>query len=144
MDGVLVEFSIYDDERLRNNTPGIYYNKKPIKYILDMINEINEIENLDLYILSACHYKTQKFEKELWLDKYLSIIENDKRIILVREEMNLTKEQKKLSKGLIIKQIMEEKNYDKSFYIDDNHELLRGGVEVLNEKVEVFHVSSML
>lgn len=144
MDGVIVEFNPYDDEKIKNNGKGIYLTKKPISYTIKIVKRLKKIKNLDIYILSACHYESQREEKENWIDKNLKIIDKDKRIILVKEKLNLNKKEKRLIKGKIIKNIMEEKSYDKSFYIDDSHELLRGAIEVLNDQTEVFHISSIL
>ena len=78
MDGTIVHFDL--------DGAHDYDIKRPL---LDRINKIKYInahyENVTFYILSICHELKQIKEKNKWLDEYLPEIDEDNRIIIVRD-----------------------------------------------------------
>ena len=71
MDGVLAVFNYVNTKVMYGK--GYFLNLKPQKNIVKAINSLMDIENLDVFILSA--YLVNSLyaleEKKLWLDKYM-------------------------------------------------------------------------
>ena len=51
MDGTIVEYNVYPEGTVTTNSKGLFVNNKPITIVIDELRKINNIENLDLYIL---------------------------------------------------------------------------------------------
>lgn len=144
MDGVLTNYDFNDKDDLIANTPNIYLKKKPIIIISEIVNKLMTIPNLQVMILSRCNYKEQAEEKNKWLHKYLPKIEDSNIYIITKESKEFTREQKNISKGLKIESIISERKFKHVFLVDDDHQILKGAKQILEDKISIFHVSSLL
>ncbi len=144
MDGVLADLDIRAANDIRNKVGGVFLNKRPLFYIINMLEELGNVSNLDLFILSACYNVAQANEKRRWLDKNASYFKENNRYFVIKEIDNYKDEEKNYMKGRYIKKIMAEQNYDYAFYIDDNYHMLKGAENILGDCVRCFHISSLL
>ena len=62
MDGVISSYDV--------GKPLDFLNKRPLKENINKLEKINELPNIELYILSICRKNFQIEEKNIWLDKY--------------------------------------------------------------------------
>ena len=144
MDGVITDFDIYGYQNIRNNIPKTFLNKRPLNSTINVLKQLAEIENLNFYIVSACHFKNQAEEKSLWLDKHAPFIKKDNRYFVIKEIEKYTIKTKPAIKVRFIKEIMKKDKLDLSIYIEDEHEMLRQANEELKNKVIRYHVSSLI
>lgn len=110
------------------------------------VNEIKEIckknKKVDMYILSLSKTKKITEKKKIWLKKYVPFIKEENWIILTKEIGEYSNENRNEIKGKNIE--LRQKDYDKSIMLDDEQVVLREAKKILNDKIEVFHISSAL
>lgn len=81
MDGVIVDYDF--------GSPYDYDKKRPLYDSIKKLEELSNIDNIELYILSVTRMDEGIEQKNRWLDKYASFFKQDKRIILSRESNNM-------------------------------------------------------
>ena len=142
MDGTIVEYPIYLNGEISTNTKGKFIAGRPIEIIIDKLRKINEIENINLYILSLAKSSIIVKEKEEWLKKYVDFI-NEKNWIIINKEKG---EYNKDNRDIIKVQKMQEKmnEYDCMILLDDDHEILKQTKVELQNRGYVYHISSAL
>ena len=118
MDGTIAEYQLYNPE------------------------EISKINNIEMYILSLSKTKKITEKKKIWLKKYVPFIKEENWIILTKEIGEYSNENRNEIKGKNIE--LRQKDYDKSIMLDDEQVVLREAKKILNDKIEVFHISSAL
>ena len=144
MDGVLADYDLGSYWDIRNNTPDTFLIKRPIKTIINVLEQLTKIENLDFYILSACLFENQAVDKSIWIDKYIPFIKKQNRYFIIKEFEKYTRETKPKIKVSYISKVMNKDSIDLSIYIEDEHLMLRQAQNDLKDKVICFHVSSLL
>lgn len=142
MDGTLVEYKIYPDGFITNESKGLFENAEPVNIIIDKLKEIIKINNIDIYILTLSKSNIIKEEKKKWLKKYTPFINKDNYIIIVREDGDYNSENRKYIKAKKMKEKL--KDYDYVILLDDEHKILKETQKELAEKGEVFHISSAI
>lgn len=142
MDGTIVEYVMYPDKTITTKAKGMFVNNKPIKIIIDELREINEIQNLDLYILSMARSYIIVEEKKEWLKKYIPFIDEKNWIIINREAGDYNDENRSRIKAEKIQEKLKE--YDHTIFLDDDHKVLQGAMNLLKDKCDIFHVSSAI
>lgn len=142
MDGTITVYDIYPEEIVKQKMQDEYSKAEPAQYIIDILKEINEIPNIDLYILSLS--KTLKIteEKKEWLKKYVPFIEEKNWIIITIELNEYSSENRDIIKAQKIKELKEQ--YDYSILLDDDHKILKEAQKMLDTKFSPFHISSTL
>ena len=95
-----------------------------------------------MYILSLSKTKKITEKKRIWLKKYVPFIKEENWIILTKEIGEYSNENRNEIKGKNIE--LRQKDYDKSIMLDDEQVVLREAKKILNDKIEVFHISSAL
>ena len=128
MDGTITVYDIYPEEIVKQKMQDEYSKAEPAQYIIDILKEINEIPNIDIYILS--------------LSKTLKITEEKNWIIITRELNEYSSENRDIIKAQKIKELKEQ--YDYSILLDDDHKLLKDAQKMLDTKFSPFHISSTL
>ena len=78
----------------------------------------------------------------MWLKKYVPFIEEKNYIILVKENGDYNQENRTIVKAQKMKNKLDE--YDYVMLLDDEHKILRETQKELQDKGEVFHVSSAI
>lgn len=81
MDGVLAEYGI-------GKNPFDFLNKRPLKQNIKTIEEITQIDNVEVHVLSVCRENSQIEEKNIWLDKNAPFFKKENRNIISRESKN--------------------------------------------------------
>ena len=142
MDGTIAEYHLYNPEEISRKMEEEYLKNEPLKNVIDVLEEISKINNIEMYILSLSKTKKITEKKKIWLKKYVPFIKEENWIILTKEIGEYSNENRNEIKGKNIE--LRQKDYDKSIMLDDEQVVLRESKKILNDKVEVFHISSAL
>ena len=142
MDGTIAEYLLYNPEEISRKMEEEYLKNEPLKNVIDVLEEISKINNIEMYILSLSKTKKITEKKKIWLKKYVPFIKEENWIILTKEIGEYSNENRNEIKGKNIE--LRQKDYDKSIMLDDEQVVLREAKKILNDKIEVFHISSAL
>lgn len=142
MDGTIAEYHLYNPEEISRKMEEEYLKNEPLKNVIDVLEEISKINNIEMYILSLSKTKKITEKKKIWLKKYVPFIKEENWIILTKEIGEYSNENRNEIKGKNIE--LRQKDYDKSIMLDDEQAVLREAKKILNDKIEVFHISSAL
>lgn len=140
MDGTIAEYHLYNPEEISRKMEEEYLKNEPLKNVIDVLEEISKINNIEMYILSLSKTKKITEKKKIWLKKYVPFIKEENWIILTKEIGEYSNENRNEIKGKNIE--LRQKDYDKSIMLDDEQVVLREAKKILNDKIEVFHISS--
>ena len=143
MDGTIVEYIVHPFGSITTKSKGLFLNGKPIKSVINELEEISKIDNLDLYILSMARSNIIVHEKKEWLKNNASFINEDRYIILNREAGDYGDDNRNIIKAKKIQEKLEN-DYDYAIFLDDDHKVIHKAQELLKDKCEVFHISSAL
>lgn len=142
MDGTIAEYHLYNPEEISRKMEEEYLKNEPLKNVIDVLEEISKINNIEMYILSLSKTKKITEKKKIWLKKYVPFIKEENWIILTKEIGEYSNENRNEIKGKNIE--LRQKDYDKSIMLDDEQVVFREAKKILNDKIEVFHISSAL
>ena len=142
MDGTIVEYIIYPDGKITTEAKGLFINNKPVKIVIDELRKINNIENLDLYILTMSRSYIVADEKKEWLKKYVNFIDEKNWIIINRQAGDYNDENRSRIKAEKIQEKLKE--YEHAIFLDDDDNVLHRAVKILKDKCDVFHISSAI
>lgn len=142
MDGTIAEYHLYNPEEISRKMEEEYLKNELLKNVIDVLEEISKINNIEMYILSLSKTKKITEKKKIWLKKYVPFIKEENWIILTKEIGEYSNENRNEIKGKNIE--LRQKDYDKSIMLDDEQVVLREAKKILNDKIEVFHISSAL
>ena len=142
MDGTIAEYHLYNPEEISRKMEEEYLKNEPLKNVIDVLEEISKINNIEMYILSLSKTKKITEKKKIWLKKYVPFIKEENWIILTKEIGEYSNENRNEIKGKNIE--LSQEDYDKSIMLDDEQVVLREAKKILNDKIEVFHISSAL
>lgn len=142
MDGTIAEYHLYNPEEISRKMEEEYLKNEPLKNVIDVLEEISKINNIEMYILSLSKTKKITEKKKIWLKKYVPFIKEENWIILTKEIGEYSNENRNEIKWKNIE--LRQKDYDKSIMLDDEQVVLREAKKILNDKIEVFHISSAL
>lgn len=142
MDGTIAEYHLYNPEEISRKMEEEYLKNEPLKNVIDVLEEISKINNIEMHILSLSKTKKITEKKKIWLKKYVPFIKEENWIILTKEIGEYSNENRNEIKGKNIE--LRQKDYDKSIMLDDEQVVLREAKKILNDKIEVFHISSAL
>ena len=146
MDGTIAEYHLYNPEEISRKMEEEYLKNEPLKNVIDVLEEISKINNIEMYILSLSKTKKITEKKKIWLKKYVPFIKEENWIILTKEIGEYSNENRNENRNEIKGKNIElrQKDYDKSIMLDDEQVVLREAKKILNDKIEVFHISSAL
>ncbi len=82
MDGVIASYDI--------GKPYDFDKKRPLIANINTLKRLNSLENCELYILSICKKDYQIKEKNDWLDLNAPFFKKENRIIISKENNNIT------------------------------------------------------
>lgn len=142
MDGTIVEYVVYSESEISTSTKEKFLNGEPLNLVIDNLKKINEIKNLDLYILSLAKSDIIVQEKRIWLKKNIDFIDEKKWIILNKEKGEYNKDNRDYIKSNKMKEKL--LKYDTVILLDDDHRILKQTKKELKDKCNVFHVSSAI
>ena len=132
MDGTLAEYDAEDKEKILSNQEGVYLTKRPLKSIIYVADKLARIDNIEICIASNCHFKEQKEEKLLWLEKHAPFIKKENINIIVFDDMIFSKEEKDFLKANLI--ISKLKQNEFAYLIEDDHKIIRATNKFSNIK----------
>lgn len=142
MDGTVVEYNIFQDGTVTTESKGLFVNNRPITPIIKKLEEINKIENIDIYMLTLSRSNIIEKEKEIWLEKYMPFIKKENYIILIRENGDYNSENRNYVKVNKMKEKSDK--YDYLMLLDDDHNILRTTKREIGDKGDAFHISTAL
>lgn len=142
MDGTINEYTVYSDNEILKRMGDNYKNAEPIQEVIESLREISKIPNIDLYILSLSKSNKISNEKDIWLEKYTNFIPKENWIILTKEDGDYDNENRDQIKPLKMQEKLNK--YEHVILLDDDHRILRQSKIMLENKVDVFHVTSAL
>lgn len=140
MDGTINEYIVFSENTVVKEMEDNYIYISPLSTVLKDLEEIGNISNIDLYILSLSRTKNLTKIKKEWLKKYVSFISEENWIILTKEIGDYTNENREEIKAM---KMQEYTDYDHLILLDDDHGILKQTSNVLHNKVNVFHISSV-
>lgn len=132
MDGTLAEYDAEDKEKILSNQAGVYLTKRPLKSIINVADKLAKIDNIEICIASNCHFKEQKEEKLLWLEKHAPFIKKENINIIVFDDMIFSKEEKDFFKANLIMSKLKQNEF--SYLIEDDHKIIRATNKFSNIK----------
>lgn len=142
MDGTIVEYNVYPDGYITNQSKGLFLNQSPLDVVIENLKRVSTIENLEIYILSLSKSNIIIEEKKQWLKKYVPFIKESNYIILCRENGDYNSENREYIKSEKMKEKLDK--YDYVILLDDEQKILRRTQKELADKGCVFHVSSAI
>ena len=140
MDGTINEYIVFSEHTVVKEMEDNYIYISPLSTVLKELEEIGNISNIDLYILSLSRTKNLTQIKKEWRKKYVSFISEENWIILTKENGDYTNENREEIKAM---KMQEYTDYDHLILLDDDHGILKQTSNVLHNKVNVFHISSV-
>lgn len=130
MDGVISSYDV--------GKPLDFLNKRPLKENINKLEKINELPNVELYILSICRKNFQIEEKNIWLDKYAPFFKRENRIIISKQETNNTSSPE--IKANYLKNVKTNKQI---VFIDDDNAILKNVIKNI-DNIIVFQDSELI
>lgn len=140
MDVTINEYIVFSENTVVKEMEDNYIYISPLSTVLKELEEIGNISNIDLYILSLSRTKNLTQIKKEWRKKYVSFISEENWIILTKENGDYTNENREEIKAM---KMQEYTDYDHLILLDDDHGILKQTSNVLHNKVNVFHISSV-
>ena len=140
MDGTINEYIVFSENTVVKEMEDNYIYISPLSTVLKELEEIGNISNIDLYILSLSRTKNLTQIKKEWRKKYVSFISEENWIILTKENGDYTNENRDEIKAM---KMQEYTDYYHLILLDDDHGILKQTSNVLHNKVNVFHISSV-
>ena len=141
MDGTCAEYGANEKKRILDNEKGFYFSKRPLVTILKIMENLSNINNVQVGILSNCYYEEQKEDKINWLKKYAPFIRDKNVNIIVLTKETYTKENKAFLKSEKIKKI--EKENEEIYFFEDDHQIIRATLKALPH-VNTRHISTLI
>ena len=92
MDGTITAYDVYPESDVNKNMADNYQTLEPVNYVIDILKKINELPNVDVYILTLSRDRSITEKKKVWLNKYVNFIDEDKWIIITKELGEYNKE----------------------------------------------------
>lgn len=112
MDGVIASYDI--------GKPYDFDKKRPLITNINTLKRLNSLENCELYILSICKKDHQIKEKNDWLDLNAPFFKKENRIIISKENNNITES------GILKANYLNNLNTkDQIILIDDDNKVLK-------------------
>lgn len=142
MDGTITEYEVYPEELVTQKMNSGYSEYEPVEYIINILKNVDEIPNIDLYILTLARNSKIIEEKKNWLRKYVNFIKEENWIFINKELGEYDKINRNIIKAEKIKEKIKE--YDHAILLDDDHKILKESQMMLKDKISVFHISSAM
>lgn len=144
MDGTIVNLELHKYQDVLDNKPGLFLHRRPLKTVINALEEISKLENIDMFILSACKYKEQALDKSVWLEENANFFKKENQLFVVQELTKYNDQNKKTIKTNNIVQTLENRDYDLAIYLDDEYKMLNEADKLLGDKVVPFHISNLI
>lgn len=142
MDGTIAVYNVYQDESVSKKMEDEYLKVEPVNYVINVLEQLDKLENVDIYILTLSRTLKITEQKKEWLRKNLPFVKENNWIIITKEINEYSKENRDIVKA----EKMNEKcnEYNKLILLDDDHKILKETQKMLGDHGRVFHISSIL
>lgn len=142
MDGTIAVYNVYQDERVSKKMEDEYLKVEPVNYVINVLEQLDKLENVDIYILTLSRTLKITEQKKEWLRKNVPFVKENNWIIITKEINEYSKENRDIVKA----EKMNEKcnEYNKLILLDDDHKILKETQKMLGDHGRVFHISSIL
>jgi hypothetical protein len=131
MDGTITEYRFGEGSALLRGEVGVYGKKRPIKEVIQWIeNYCNNASN-KFYILSSCYSIAQKTEKETWIRMHLPFLDITNFICVISQDF----ESRIKDKLDIIRDYIKDNGDKMIIIVDDTHEILKRCWELNKDKI---------
>jgi len=142
MDGTIVEYDFFTKEFKEKNENSLFVNLRPLTSVIECLEKINELPNLELYILSACRYNSDATQKQEWLEKHAPFIKRENTFILIRENNDYEKGTIPFAKSEFIKNMLKEDEH--AIFLEDTHDNMKKAKDLLGDQITNFHISTFI
>ena len=142
MDGTIAVYNVYQDESVSKKMEDEYLKVEPVNYVINVLEQLDKLENVDIYILTLSRTLKITEQKKEWLRKNVPFVKENNWIIITKEINEYSKENRDIVKA----EKMNEKcnEYNKLILLDDDHKILKEAQKMLDTKFSPFHISSTL
>ena len=142
MDGTIAVYNVYQDESVSKKMEDEYLKVEPVNYVINVLEQLDKLENVDIYILTLSRTLKITEQQKEWLRKNLPFVKENNWIIITKEINEYSKENRDIVKA----EKMNEKcnAYNKLILLDDDHKILKETQKMLGDHGRVFHISSIL
>ena len=133
MDGTIAVYNVYQDESVSKKMEDEYLKVEPVNYVINVLEQLDKLENVDIYILTLSRTLKITEQKKEWLRKNVPFVKENNWIIITKEINEYSKENRDIVKA--------EKMNEKC---NDDHKILKETQKMLGDYGRVFHISSIL
>lgn len=140
MDGTCAEYS-YRPECVKNYVPNFFRNLRPLHSVLKFMKSLCSLPNVEVKILSICHFDEQEREKREWLGEFAPFLKDEDIFIIKRIKNPSDESQKNLQKANFMRDFC--KNSEYIFLVDDDHPTNKAAKKTLENFTPV-HISSLI
>ncbi len=141
MDGVIAEYDISKNDLHKTKTNDYYKIKRPIKTIIHIMKMLFEIQNIEVGILSACHFENQKQDKIEWLKINVPFLKKENIHIISYEKIKFDEKNKYSLKTQYLENLFKNNQYI-VFHIDDDVRVIKSMKN--SSDINVVHISSLI
>ena len=142
MDGTIAEYEFFTKEFKELNADGLFINIRPLTTVINCIEKINQLPNVETYILSICMFEDDKRQKLDWLERHTPFIKKENRIILTKENGDYNDENMTEVKAKFIDSHLKENEH--AILLEDTHDNMKKAKAVLDDRITNFHISSFI
>ena len=142
MDGTINEYVVYLENTILKSMGDNYTETEPVGVVIESLREISKIPNIALYILTLSKSNKISEGKETWLEKYVEFIPKENWIILTKENGDYNSDNRDQIKAIKMQEKINE--YEHAILLDDDHKILKQATAMLKDKVDAFHITSVL
>ena len=131
MDGTIAVYNVYQDESVSKKMEDEYLKVEPVNYVINVLEQLDKLENVDIYILTLSRTLKITEQKKEWLRKNVPFVKENNWIIITKEINEYSKENRDIVKA----EKMNEKcnEYNKLILLDDDHKILKETQKMLGD-----------
>ena len=85
MDGTIAVYNVYQDESVSKKMEDEYLKVEPVNYVINVLEQLDKLENVDIYILTLSRTLKITEQKKEWLRKNVPFVKENKWIIITKE-----------------------------------------------------------
>ncbi len=141
MDGVIAEYDVSKNESHKMRGGDFYSSKRPIKTIIGVMQNLSKIPNVEVGILSCCHFVEQAEQKKIWLKANCPFLKNENIHIICYEETDFDTRDKYSLKTQLLEKLFSNADVE-VFHVDDDVRVIKDMAK--SERVVVKHISSLV
>lgn len=99
MDGTIAVYNVYQDESVSKKMEDEYLKVEPVNYVINVLEQLDKLENVDIYILTLSRTLKITEQKKEWLRKNVPFVKENNWIIITKEINEYSKENRDIVKA---------------------------------------------